>query len=82
MYPMGTKTISVTEAAYESLAERKRPGESFTDVILRLTRRRSLAELADVVSDDEAEALAEAVEANREERIRRRRARLGEGDEP
>ncbi|PSP78138.1 hypothetical protein BRC81_08845 [Halobacteriales archaeon QS_1_68_20] len=34
---MGTKTIRVSETAYERLAARKREGESFSDVIERLT---------------------------------------------
>lgn len=34
---MGTKNISLTEEAYERLKERKKPGESFTDAVLRLT---------------------------------------------
>ncbi|WP_129116691.1 antitoxin VapB family protein [Halegenticoccus tardaugens] len=32
---MGTKNISLTEEAYETLKARKRPNESFTDVVLR-----------------------------------------------
>lgn len=34
---MGTKSLTVTEEAYERLKEHKREGESFTDTILRLT---------------------------------------------
>lgn len=34
---MGTKTISIKDEAYERLAARKGEGESFSDVILRLT---------------------------------------------
>ncbi len=34
---MGTKTIRVSETAYERLAARKRADESFSDVIERLT---------------------------------------------
>jgi predicted CopG family antitoxin len=33
---MGSKTITVTEEAYERLKARKREGESFTDTLLRL----------------------------------------------
>lgn len=35
---MGTKTITVTEEAYERLKAQKRDGESFTDTLLRLTQ--------------------------------------------
>lgn len=73
---MPTKTISLAEDAYERLAQAKQPGESFTDVVLRLTQGRSLSELAGVLDGEAAEALADAVEAGREERIRRRDHRL------
>lgn len=34
---MGTKSLTITEEAYERLKEHKREGESFTETILRLT---------------------------------------------
>ncbi|WP_336339239.1 antitoxin VapB family protein [Haloarcula brevis] len=34
---MATKTITVTEEAYERLREMKREDESFTDTLLRIT---------------------------------------------
>lgn len=34
---MATKTLTITEEAYEKLKAHKREGESFTDTILRLT---------------------------------------------
>ena len=34
---MGTKSLTITEDAYERLAAQKRDDESFTDTILRLT---------------------------------------------
>lgn len=70
---MAVRTITVTEAAYARLAALKRPGESFTDVILRLTGRRSLARLADAVTPAEAAAIAEAALAARDERRTARR---------
>ncbi|MHB8587072.1 MAG: antitoxin VapB family protein [Thermoplasmatota archaeon] len=76
---MATKTLSITEEAYDRLVSEKRPSESFTDVILRLTARRSLRELADLVSAKEAESLAEAIEQSRAERQARRVRRVGAG---
>ena len=35
---MASKNITITEEAYDRLAEAKREDESFTDVIVRLTR--------------------------------------------
>lgn len=37
VYTMGTKTITVTEEAYDRLRAMKRSDESFTDVLLRVT---------------------------------------------
>lgn len=37
VYMMATKTITVTEEAYERLRAMKRGDESFTDVLLRVT---------------------------------------------
>ncbi|HET6403472.1 MAG TPA: antitoxin VapB family protein [Candidatus Thermoplasmatota archaeon] len=65
---MGVRTLTITDAAYERLAAMKRPGESFTDVVLRLTGRRSLARLGELLSPAEASALAEAVLTARDER--------------
>lgn len=72
---MAVRTITVTEAAYERLAQLKRPGESFTDVVLRLTRRGSLADLAGAFTPAESRALAEALLAARDERRDERRRR-------
>jgi predicted CopG family antitoxin len=34
---MATKTINIRDSAYEALLAKKRSGESFSDVILRIT---------------------------------------------
>ncbi len=65
---MGSKTISITEDAYHRLRARKRRGESFTDVILRLTERRPLSEFAGVLDEETGRALADALEEARRER--------------
>jgi len=36
---MATKTISVTDEAYEALLREKKRGESFTETILRITAK-------------------------------------------
>jgi len=36
---MGSKIISITNEAYDALAREKQKGESFTEAILRLTRK-------------------------------------------
>ncbi|MBI4150362.1 antitoxin VapB family protein, partial [Candidatus Woesearchaeota archaeon] len=45
---MATKSITVTNEAYERLAAFKEPHESFSDVITKLTSRYSLLDLIGV----------------------------------
>jgi len=45
---MGVKTITISIEAYEDLLKLKRPGESFSDMILRLAKKRSLLDLAGI----------------------------------
>lgn len=74
---MGARTISLSEDAYQALFAAKRPGESFSDVVRRLARRRSLVELAEVIDRQAAEAIAGAIESSRRERMARRREEMG-----
>lgn len=57
-----TKTIAVSEAAYERLKRRKREGESFGDVVERLAGERSLLEFAGTGTSDDgfADAVTDA----------------------
>lgn len=61
-----SKAVRLSEEAYERLETARREDETFSDVVLRLAGERSLLELAGILSDEEAEALREAVEARRE----------------
>lgn len=61
---MGTKSLTITEEAYDRLKEHKREEESFTDTILRLTRNnRDLMKGFGVMRDEEG--FREAVEKTR-----------------
>ena len=58
-----TKTISVTDEAYEALIREKRDAESFTDVIIRLTKKRArLSDFAGIWKDIPESNLKEAQE--------------------
>lgn len=65
---MGSKTISITEEAYRRLRARKQRGESFTDVILRLTERRPLSEFLGILDEETGRALEDVLEEARKER--------------
>ncbi len=61
------KTLTVSEDAYERLASKKDPGESFSDVIKKLTGKSSLLDLVGVLSDSEAENIRKDIKKRREE---------------
>ncbi len=63
---MGTKNISISDEAYRRLAALKAPRESFTDVINRVTGRRSILELAGILSEEEATELRTQVKEIRQ----------------
>lgn len=78
---MGNKTISVSDEAYARLKARKKPGESFSDTINRLTSRRRLSELAGVLDEEDIRVIEKAVTAIRsqsKERIRELVAEMSE----
>jgi predicted CopG family antitoxin len=58
---MGSKNISISEEAYQRLASLKKPNESFTQVINRLTQKRSILELAGTLSEQEAAEIIEHI---------------------
>lgn len=77
LFMMGTKTISIKDEAYERLKRLKREGESFTNLVNRLTKKRSILELSKLVDKEEAESLAEAIERGSEERREVRKREIG-----
>ena len=53
---MAHKTLTISEEAYDMLAELKKEGESFTDLIKRITaplRKKKLSEFAGMIKDEE-----------------------------
>ena len=59
---MGTKNISISEEAYERLAALKRPNESFTEVVNRLTKKRSILELAGAITEKEGDDIRAGID--------------------
>jgi len=62
---MPTRTISITEEAYERLKSKKEKNESFTDVINRVTGKISIMELAGILSREEGEKLEKYIKERR-----------------
>lgn len=64
---MATKTITITIEAYERLKREKMEGESFSDVIIRLTERKEgdIGEFAGAWK--EADEIEEVIRKGREE---------------
>lgn len=71
---MGTKNIAISEEAYQRLKALKKPGESFTKVIERMTQSRGILDLAGVLSESEARRVKKTIEAVRKDSSRRIRA--------
>jgi predicted CopG family antitoxin len=67
---MPTRTLSITEEAYRALKASKKEGESFTDVILRLTANKGSARrLLEMMDEMYSPELADRVEhASKESR--------------
>jgi len=70
---MGTKNISISEEAYERLAALKKPNESFTEVVNRLTRKRSILELVGSLTEKEGDEIRINIEELREASSKRAR---------
>ena len=58
---MATKTISITEEAYERLASKKKEKESLSDVINRITNKVDIMSIAGILTEKEAEKLEENI---------------------
>lgn len=58
---MGTKNVRLDEDVYERIRDRKRPDETFSEAIDRLTGDPSLLGLSGVLDDEEAAEVREAI---------------------
>ncbi|MBS3098501.1 antitoxin VapB family protein [Candidatus Woesearchaeota archaeon] len=64
---MATKTISITEDAYERLAALKNENESFSEVIGRITLKPKLSDFHGVLSKESADKLEKSIKELRKE---------------
>lgn len=65
-----SKSIRLSEEAYERLAARKEDDETFSEAVLRLAGERSLLDIAGILDDEEADELRDAVNERRKRRER------------
>lgn len=77
---MVTKTINIKESAYNALKAQKRPGESYSDVILRVTEgeEKGVCEFLQTIDPAVREELAASVASVKKDldRIRPRKVSL------
>lgn len=59
---MSSKNVRLDEDVYERIRSKKRPDETFSEAIDRLTGGASLLELRGILSDEEAEEMREAID--------------------
>lgn len=62
---MSTKTITLSQDAYDLLARRKVGKESFSDVVRKLAKPKSLLEFAGILTDEDAKEINEAIAKGR-----------------
>lgn len=72
---MGTRTISLSDEAYERLKAAKKEGESFSDVVNRISPGVRLEDYWGILDDEAAEELREAVADGRDQRYETRAVR-------
>lgn len=63
---MATKTISITEEAYNRLANLKKENESFSMIINRVTQKKKLSDFFGVLSKESGERLEKVIKEGRE----------------
>ena len=73
---MATKTITVTENAYEALKAKKEERESFSETILRITKKRSIWDFYGVLRGEPGERLEKAIRELRQIRAEANKNRL------
>jgi predicted CopG family antitoxin len=76
---MAHKTLTISEEAYKSLVTLKKEGESFTDVINRITelvRKKPLKDFAGRLKDDKFEIAATEIRSSGSDMSRLESAKL------
>jgi predicted CopG family antitoxin len=72
---MAVKTITITKKAYDAFASMKQANESFSDLILRVSKRKPLRDFFGALSPETGKKLENAITSSRRSRV----WRLGRG---
>jgi len=75
---MSARTLSLSEEVYAKLDAEREEGESFNDVITRLTDKKTLTNIVGFLKEEGAEEMWQVIKAMRE-KSRCRTLRLTEG---
>ena len=75
-HTMATKTITVTEEAYRTLAGMKEKNESFRQTILRVGKRRPLSDFFGILSKEEGHDLKKNIPLLKKNRLMSRKKRI------
>lgn len=67
---MGTKTISITDEAYNRLLTMKKENESFSKVINRITGKKLLSDIQGILSKESADKIERAIKELRKKHRR------------
>ena len=73
---MSTKTITVTEDAYEALRALKEKNESFSDMILRVAKKKPLSSFFGILSGKNGEEFENAIMEGRKIRNESHKKRM------
>ncbi len=73
---MAVKTITVKEEAYEALKAVKTSNESFSDTLLRITKRKPLSSFFGIISKKTAQDLEETIHQARKNRTSNHKNRI------
>lgn len=73
---MATKNISITEEAYKRLANLRNRNESFSEIIVKITRKNDWRDYFGILSKNTADELEKNIKKLRDKHIKERRDRV------